>query len=453
MPAFLPARGVLRSAALLLALGLGAGPVAADDPDWAAGYDAAQMIVVAVANKPDPQPSAGATPRGYDALPNYAGGDRAVVTAANLSSDYHLREVSAWVIAPLRLRCMVFALPPSADRAAVIAQLKGDRRVRIAQPLQEFETFGDGAGGAGGPALPAAGAADAVYNDPYVGLQHNFSIIAAAGAQRTTRGDGVRIALIDAGVDTTHPDLDGRIAQQRDFVGTAPQNVAERHGTEVAGVIAAVANNKLGIVGIAPAAQLLAYRACWTLPAQPASARCNSYTLALALGAALASDAHIINLSLGGPADPLLEELLAYALARGTIVVGAVPPDRRLDGFPVGVPGVIAVASAEDVQAEGATAAAGVLRAPGRDILTLEPGGHYDYASGSSLATAHVTGALALLLALKPGESAAELAALLRRSQGEAGASIDICSAVAGLSGATTACGLRAAVPAATKGG
>lgn len=452
MPAFLPARLLLRSAVLLLGLGLGAGSVAAVEPDWAAGYDAAQMIVVAVANKTDPQPSAGATPRGYDALPNYAGGDRAVATAAKLSSDYHLREVSAWVIAPLRLRCMVFALPPTADRAAVLAQLKGDRRVRIAQPLQEFETFGDGAAAIGGPALPAAGAADAVYNDPYLGLQHNFSTIAAAGAQRTTRGDGVRIALIDAGVDAAHPDLDGRIAQQRDFVGAAPQNLAERHGTEVAGVIAAVANNKLGIVGIAPAAQLLAYRACWTLPARPAGARCNSYTLALAIGAALAADAHIINLSLGGPADPLLEELLAHALARGTIVVGAVPPDRRLDGFPVGVPGVIAVASAEDVQSEDPTATAGVLRAPGRDILTLEPGGHYDYASGSSLATAHVTGALALMLALKPGESAAELAARLRRSQGDAGASIDICSAVAGLRGAAAACGLHAAAPTSVKG-
>ncbi len=447
MPASLPAPSILRSTALLLGLALGAGPVAADEPDWSAGYDAAQMIVVAVANKPDPQPAAGATPRGYDALPNYAGGDRAVATAANLSSDYRLREVSAWVIAPLRLRCMVFALPPAADRAAVLAQLKGDRRVRIAQPLQEFETFSAGTAAAAGSALPAASTTDAVYNDPYLGLQHNFSAVAAAGAQRTTRGDGVRIALIDAGVDAAHPDLDGRIVQQRDFIGAASQNVAERHGTEVAGVIAAVANNKLGIVGIAPAAQLLAYRACWTLPAQPDSARCNSYTLALALGAALASDAHIINLSLGGPADPLLEELLAHALARGTIVVGAVPPDRRLDGFPVGVPGVIAVASAEDVQTD---AAAGVLRAPGRDILTLEPGGHYDYASGSSLATAHVTGALALLLALKPGERTAELAALLRRSQGEAGAPIDICSAVAALGGAA-ACDQHAAAPAAAK--
>ncbi len=417
-------RDIILTVLALAACGATAGVRTVEAPDWAAGYDATQMIVVAVAEKPDPQPAAGATPRGYDALPNYSGGDRAVATAAKLSSDYALRELSAWVIEPLRLRCMVFALPPAADRADVLAQLQRDRRVRIAQPLQEFETLGL-------PAAPAGAAAtvapESAYNDPYLGLQHSFSAIAAAGAQRTTRGDGVSIALIDTGVDAAHPDLDGRIALQRDFVGAGNAPTAERHGTEVAGVISAVANNKLGIVGIAPAARVLAYRACWPLPPPAEGARCNSYTLALALGAALASDARIINLSLGGPADPLLEQLVAHAIERGTVVVGAVPPDRRLDGFPVGVAGVIAVDAAED-----APLSARVLRAPGRDILTLEPGGHFDYASGSSLATAQVTGALALLLSLKPGESATRLAALLQRSQ-RSGAPIDICRAVAAL--------------------
>jgi subtilisin family serine protease len=171
---------------------------------------------------------------------------------------------------------------------------------------------------------------------------------------------------------------------------------------------------------------LFAYRACWSLPGQVAGARCNSYTLALALGAAMASNARIINLSLGGPADPLLQQLLQHAVRHGTIVVGAVPPDRRMDGFPVGVPGVIAVAAAEDPRPDAPS-----LAAPGRDILTLEPGGSFDYASGSSLATAQVTGAIALLLALKPGQDAAALYALLSSTQKSAGAPIDVCAAVA----------------------
>lgn len=428
----------------LASLGAVAGVRPVEAPDWSAGYEADRMIVVAVAERPDPQPAAGATPRGYDALPNYSGGNRAVVAAARLSSDYSLRELSAWVIEPLQLRCMVFALPQAADRDEMLARLLRDKRVRLAQPLQEFDTFGSAA-----PTAPATASpppeVPAAYNDPYLGLQHNFSAIAAAAAQRTTRGDGVRIALIDTGVDAAHPDLDGRIAQQRDFVGgTAAAN--DRHGTEVAGVISAVANNKLGIVGIAPAAHVLAYRACWSLPPPATGARCNSYTLALALGAALASDAQIINLSLGGPADPLLEQLVAAAIARGTIVVGAVPPDRRLDGFPAGVAGVVAVDSVED-----APASARVLRAPGRDILTLEPGGHFDYASGSSLATAHVTGALALLLALKPNEPAATLAAMLRDSQREKSA-IDVCRAVAALRRSADVCDGDRVPPAPGKG-
>lgn len=429
--------------AFAAALGLAAAANAAPPPqDWSAGYDAARLIVVAVADKPDPQPSAGATPRGYDALPNYSGGDRAVETAAHLSADYGLSERAAWVIEPLRLRCLVFALPAQADRAQLLATLQHDRRVRLAQPLQEFETLAS----AGAPATTAAVAASD-YNDPYVGLQRSFSTIAAGAAQRTTRGEGVRIALIDTGVDAAHPDLAGRIREQRDFVGGAA-DAAERHGTEVAGVISAVANNKLGIVGVAPGAQLLAYRACWPATPQAASARCNTFTLALALGAALASDARIINLSLGGPADPLLQQLVDQAQSRGIVVVGAVPPDRRMDGFPVGIPGVIAVAAAED-----ADAATQTLRAPGRDVLTLEPGGHFDYASGSSLATAHVTGALALLLALDRHGRAAELAALLQRSQQEAGRSIDVCRAIAALRHDPATCAAQAGTPAAGNGG
>jgi len=429
-----------RMFAFAVALGLGAatGVQAAPPPtDWSAGYDAARLIVVAVANKPDPQPAAGATPRGYDALPNYAGGDRAIETAARLSADYGLSERAAWVIEPLRLRCLVFALPERADRTQLLAELQRDKRVRLAQPLQEFETL------AGAAAPPVAAAAAPDYNDPYLSLQRSFSTIAAGAAQRATRGDGVRIALIDTGVDAAHPDLAGRIRDQRDFVGGAA-DTAERHGTEVAGVISAVANNKLGIVGVAPGAQLLAYRACWPATPQAASARCNTFTLALALGAALDSDARIINLSPGGPADPLLQELVAQAQARGIVVVGAVPPDRRMDGFPVGIPGVIAVAAAED--SDVATPA---LRAPGRDVLTLEPGGHFDYASGSSLATAHVTGALALLLALDRHGSAADLAALLQRSQQEAGRSIDVCRAIAALRRDPATC----AAPAVGSGG
>ena len=182
---------------------------------------------------------------------------------------------------------------------------------------------------------------------------------------------------------------------------------------------------------------VMALKACWQGdPAGTAGgAVCNSFTLALALGAALAANVDVINLSLVGPADPLLTALTRKAIEQGTIVVGAVPPNGRTDGFPADVPGVIAVDMAEqDHPAKGA------LLAPGRDVLTLTPAGHYDFASGSSIATANVAGIVALMRARQPRMNAGSAASLLTQSMhvlGPPGASrvesINACMAMSAL--------------------
>ncbi len=433
------ARGILL---MLLAIVLANPTLAATQP--AAGAPGTQrMIIVAIADKIDPTPQAGSSPRGYSSLPNYSGSDRTRAESARLARDYALREVSAWTIDVLRLRCMLLEIPAGADRARLLERLQDDRRVRLAQTLQEFETLS-------GPTDDAANRSAVTvtgYNDPYVSLQSGFSAIDAALAQRWTEGADVEIALIDTGVDATHPDLAGRIRTQRDFVADAAEApMLDRHGTEVAGVIAAVANNGVGIVGVAPGTHVLSYRACWPVEPNASAARCNSYTLALALGAAISARAQVINLSLGGPHDLLLEQLLAYALAQGAIVVGAVPPDARTHGFPLDVPGVIAVRTESDAASDRPA-----LVAPGREILTLEPGGHYDYVSGSSLAAAHVTGTIALLLQLRPRLDARALFALLSGSARGAHGLIDACSAVRTLTGEPDDC--RRAGAALTKTG
>lgn len=422
-------------AALLVASALSAAaPARALAPD---GVDA-RRIVVAIADRPDPVSRAGSTPRGYGGLPDYSGSSRARALASDVAADHRLHEVSAWTIAALRLRCMLYELPEGVGRDAALADLRADARVRLAQPLNHFETLA-AAPAASASALPAS-VRHPAYNDPYVGLQRGFEAIDAASAQRWAQGDGVDVAVIDTAVDADHPDLHGRVAEQRDLAGTAaPSTERDRHGTEVAGVIAAVANNELGIVGVAPAAHLHAYRACWTVDAN-GKARCDSYTLALALGAAIDAGADIVNLSLGGPSDPLLAELTIHAIERGALVVGAVPPDGRMDGFPVGVPGVIAVRAIGDAMVPAA------IGAPGRNILTLEPGGRYDFASGSSLAAAHVSGALALLLELRPRLRGTELLALLRDAQQGPDASIDICHAVSAVK-RDTACRAHGPAP------
>lgn len=402
--------------------------------DWNQSTDNASMIVVAIAEKSDTAIGAGATPRGYGGLPNYRGSQRSTFTAQGVARDYSLIEIAAWTIEPLRLRCMVYRIGAGESRDALLQRLQQDRRVLIAQPLHDFYTMG--IAHAETLTKSATEANPTTYNDPYLHLQTSFASLNAKAAQRWSTGSGTRIALIDTAVDAKHPDLEGRVIEQHDLVtqnsnGDSLPTAEQRHGTEVAGLIAAVANNHIGIVGISPSVQILSYRACWT---QAAGARCNSFTLALALTAAIQSNARIINLSLGGPADPLLKHLLEHALEQGVIVVGAAPPDGRTDGFPIGVSGVIAVnASEEPIRS------AHMLRAPGRNLLTLQAGGHYGYASGSSLATAQTSAVIALLLQQRPKLDAASAELLLQRSQGNDG-QINACVAITNLMHQGDAC-------------
>ena len=412
-----------------------------------------RLILVTIANRPAPMVSEpGSTPHGYDIIGPYTVSAQARAITLELERDYDLREVREWPIAPLGVQCLVFALPPTADRAALLRQLAADRRVRLTQPLQLFDAMGGPPDTTAGASTAQARAATPVtfgassgslaltaYNDPYIGLQHGFAAIEAGAAQQWTRGEGVRVAIVDTGVDVDHPDLAGRIALTHNFIdGDTHAFAADRHGTGVAGIIGADANNNLGIVGVAPAARLQIYKDCQPLQPQSLEAQCNSFTLALALEAAIEARAQIVNLSLGGPADPLLAQLISFGQHRGMIFVGAVPEDGRLDGFPLGIRGVIAV---DESDRSGASSAASsgpsstVLYAPGRDILSLAPAGRYDFASGSSFAAAHVTGAIALLRARAPGLDAAALFSVLERTrtQGEHGDCIDICAALAAL--------------------
>ncbi len=160
----------------------------------------------------------------------------------------------------------------------------------------------------------------------------------------------------------------------------------------------------MGIVGIAPEARLLALRACWETAQRADPAVCGGFTLAKALQFALEANAQVINLSLGGPRDRLLERLLDAALSRGVTVVSAADPQSRDGGFPASHRGVLAIAGddAQDVAGD-------ILRAPGRDIPTTVLGGKWGFVTGTSFAAAHITGLVALLRELSPGLSAPQV--------------------------------------------
>lgn len=378
--------------------------------------DSRRDVVLAVANPLDPPAThAGSSLLGYVPSGNYGAGQRAASTLAALQRSYGWRELTGWPIKALDLYCIVLEPPPGMTREALLKALAADDRVQLAQPLQDYSVHSTGT------------RSPRRYNDSYADLQRGFVETDAALAHDFSEGDGVHVAIVDTGVDMTHPDLQGRIRDTHNLVdGDTVAFNRDRHGTEVAGIIAADGNDHRGIVGIAPKAMLSVYKACWYPPPPGTGARCNTFTLAKALAAVLDTDARVVNLSLGGPADPLLDRLLARLLGQGRIVIAALPPDGGTGGFPDNAVGVIVVRTSDTTAAPP-----GILSAPGNDILTTQPGGGYDFASGSSMAAAHVSGIAALLLSLAPGLNARTVHDLLQRSSKRSNGTLQVNAASA----------------------
>ena len=391
-------------------------------PTLVSSMDSRRDIVLAVANPfTPPGMHAGSSSLGYIPSGHYGAGQRAAATLAALKQSYGWREVTGWPIKALDLYCVVLEPPAGVARDTLLKALANDDRVQLAQPLQEYSVYAEE------PRVARR------YNDPYVDLERGFVETDAAIAHNLSQGDGAHVAIVDTGVDMTHPDLRGHIHDTRNLVdGDATTFNRDSHGTEVAGVIAAIGNNHQGIVGMAPKAILSVYKACWYPPLPDVGARCNTFTLAKALAAVVDTDTRIVNLSLGGPVDPLLNKLLAQLLSRGCIVVTAMPPEGNTSGFPNSEPGVIVVRTTD-----AAAAPSGVLSAPGRDILTTQPGDKYDFSSGSSMAAAHVSGIAALLLSMAPELDAKTLHDLLLRTSRISNGTLQVnaASAVATLRG------------------
>jgi len=385
----------------------------------ATGADIERQLVITIREAPTSMAApAGSTPKSYGNAGNYRSSGYARRLTDEIARDYGLTRIAEWPIKVLGVHCVVLSAPDTDTRAAVLRLLEKDPRVESVQPMHEFHTA----------------ASTTAYNDPYFPLQKSVEALRVPEAHRWSQGRGVRIAVIDTGMDTRHPDLKGRVRVTRNFVD-ANSVTFERdaHGTAVAGVIAAAVNNGVGIVGVAPEVELFALKACWhNAPGAPAV--CNTLTLAEALSFAITQRAAIINLSLTGPRDALLTRLIEVALARGMIVVGA---DARRspseDAFPISVPGVLAVTDADvDTSAQPYK-----LAAPGREVLTLVPAGHYDYLSGVSLSSAMISGVVALLLERNRKLTSPQIEALLERTASESGAAshtrrlVNACNAIA----------------------
>lgn len=262
--------------------------------------------------------------------------------------------------------------------------------------------------------------------------QWGLKSINAPDAWKTTKGKGVTVAVLDTGVDTTHPDLSGSVAGGKDVVGFGAgrgDTSWARHGTAMAGLIAGHGHGdgrKKGVVGVAPEAKILPVRVLLEDGDPKRQKARESRGGALAEGIRWAADhgADVINLSLGddsGSAHPEAREDAAvrYALGKGAVVVSSAGnggEDGDHISYPAAYPGVIAVTAVDrhDARASFSTRRwYATVGAPGKDVIISEPNRRYYEGWGTSAAAAFVSGAVALIRAAHPDLKPAQVKELI----------------------------------------
>jgi Subtilase family len=234
--------------------------------------------------------------------------------------------------------------------------------------------------------------------DPYRSLEYGLDRLGVESAWPVSEGSGVRIALLDSAPDASHRDLAGlRIEALPDGPAAAPAT----HGTLLAGVLHAQPRNGFGIAGVAPGAELVAVPVCTPVGAT-ASDECRLYDLLRGVDRAWELEATVLNLSLVGPPNPLLERSMARLEKLGALVVAAAGNDGTSEPrYPAAYPSVVGVGAVGPdgaLYARGNRGPSAEILAPGVEVLSTVPGDAFAFGDGTSLAAAHVSGALAILV-------------------------------------------------------
>ncbi|HWM15895.1 MAG TPA: S8 family serine peptidase [Microbacterium sp.] len=267
------------------------------------------------------------------------------------------------------------------------------------------------------------------YNDSLRSQQWALTALKAETVQKSAKGSGVTIAVIDTGVNATHTDLGKTVLAGTDFVAPdSNANDENGHGTHVAGIIAATYNNKKGTAGMAPKAKILPVR---VLDKEGGGTSAN---VAKGVLYAVSNGARVINLSLGTTADTTaMRAAVAEAISKNVLVVAAAG-NRGCTGtgspteFPASLPGVVGVGAVDKSLQKASFSSCGSwvdVTAPGAAVIStmihnsvgLGCSASADYCTlnGTSFATPYVAAAAALAIE-KRGWSQATIATKLETS-------------------------------------
>jgi len=322
-------------------------------------------------------------------------------------------------------------LPAGASLDEVIANLKSNPAfanvIMYVEPNMVRQAMQvRGAGGEAG-VLSQSG-------DPFLVNQWGYYDIGAQLINAPSTTAGITVAVIDTGVDYTHPDLasKGKVIKGYDFVNADKDPMDDfGHGTHVSGIIAATANNNYGITGVSWNAKIYAIKAL------DSTGYGNSFDIALAIIAAGNSAAKVINMSLGGGYSYTEELAVAYAVdTKGKLLVAAAGnSNTNVKSYPAGLsttyPGrVLAVAAHDETHCRASFSNYGnwvSISAPGVNILSTLPPYMDPYLSGfavwdgTSMAAPHVAGAAALAWGKYPTYTNVQIANVITSNASTAG--------------------------------
>lgn len=317
--------------------------------------------------------------------------DRPVVIGARSAADLdrvraeiearggHVEQAYPW-------NALAVTPPASTGATAFAEQVTGLAGVRYAGPdLVVHKTF--------------------TPNDTYYAFQWGVKAIGAPAAWDVNQGAGVRVAVLDTGVDSSNPDLVGRVVPFRSYVPGVPSAAdddPQSHGTHVAGIIAATMNNNLGVAGVAPGSQVYAYKVLDSAGAGYLSVIAGALRQAADDGCAVASMSFGEVAPANDPAVLMMQSAVDYARSKGVVVVAAVGNDGApVRFYPAALRGVLGVGAvgSTNVKSSFSNYGAGVVDvvAPGENIWSTLRGSQVGSYSGTSMAAPFAAAVAALL--------------------------------------------------------